>query len=197
MTANFPGPFELRINYISNEPSTINEHQLRLSFECGLTGDPGDPFDAWHPITKGGSSALGLDSHVTALMAAIEDNWSNTTDFLDAELWEYDVGTYDAIFRSTEAIGTSGGSGSGTQSMSQSIWTFRAALGGIMKVDFRATIHAPGTKVSLPSTGIVQSTADYFLDDDSPWWARDNSHPIAALKFLPGQNERAFRKLNR
>lgn len=198
MALNYPGPYELRVNYVVNaEPVNVRNHQLRLSCQMAVTGNPGDPFNLWTPIQKDGGTIVTLANHLNALIGVIDDCFHNTTDFVNAELWQYTPGTFDAIYRSASAIATSGVSSTATAQLSQTIWTFRSQLGGIMRVDLRGTIFTPGAFVSIPTTGVQQAVATYFLGGTSPWWARDNSYPLAGLKVLPGQNEHAFKEVNR
>jgi len=197
MAINYPGPFELRINYVTNEVAAVNKHQLRVSFQCTTTGSPGDPLTNWFPITKAGLSVVNLANQVNFLIAAIDDQFAAQTTFVDAELWEYTPGTFDAIYRSVMALAVPGTSVSATQALSQSIWSFRSALGGIMKIDLRGTVHAPGLRSTLPGTGAIAVLSNYIIAGTSPWWARDNSYAIAGLFFLPGQNEHAFQVVNR
>jgi len=197
MATNYPGPFEVRINYTTAEPVAINKHQLRLSFQCAATGSPGDPFANWAPIARNGTSAVSLANHVNSLIAAIDDQYVAATSFVDAELWEYTPGTFDAIYRSAMAINSPGTGVGSVQSMAQTIWTFRTSLGGVMKVDLRGSNHAPGLRSTLPGTGNVAVLSNYIVNAAQPWWGRDNSYPIAPLYFLPGQNEHAFQTLNR
>lgn|SRR5215207_623442 len=197
MAINYPGPFEVRVNYLTNEVTAIANHQLRLSFDCGLTGSPGDPFSSWKPIDKAGSSVISLATKVTDLVTTIKASFVAAVTFVDAELWEYDPGTFDAIYRSTLPLAVVGTGAGSTVPYGQAIWTWRNALGGIMKMDLRGTIHPAAARVALPSTAQVAAVNTYMLASTTPWWGRDNSFPIAGLYFLAGLNERAFKVVNR
>lgn len=197
MAINYPGPFELRLNYVTGEPVQINRHQLRLSFQVPGGVLPGAAFNTIFPQQKDGGTLVNLANHLNSLMAVVDDQFAAPTDFVDAEVWEYAPGTFDSVFRTAQAVALPGTSGSGVVSMSQSIWTFRSAGGGIAKVDLRGTVHVAGARISIPTTGVVQALVTYMIGNSSIWWARDNSYLLAGLSFLPGQNEDAFKELNR
>jgi len=67
-----------------------------------------------------------------------------------------------------------------------------------MKVDLRGTTVAPATKLSFP-TGFAafNNLANYVLLPATPFIGRDNGTPIATLYALPGQNERAWKRVFR
>lgn len=197
MAINYPGPFEVRIKYLTNEPAPVPNHVLRLSCNCTLTGNPGDPFTSWFPVTKLGSNAINLSTKVDDLILEMKKHLNTASTILVAELWEYTPGTFDAVFRSTKNIAVAGTSGTVTRDGSQAIWTYRTQNGGIFKFDLRGQINAVGAKIALPGTGDVASMNTYLLAGTTPWLARDGSYPVAGLFFHPGQNERAFKKLYR
>ena len=198
MAINYPGPLEARIFYLTNEPSQIAEHVIRFSFQAAIEGDPGDPLNNWKPLTKAGSSALGLFTHVTNLLAVLRPFFNTVTDFSHVELWEYTPGTFDAVFRSSEAIALGGTSGTATSVASQTMMTFRTQGGGIFRLDMRGTTSAPGVRIIPPfAAGTALNLSNYMLDGDSPWIGRDGTYPLATVKFLPGQNEHAWKAVNR
>lgn len=198
MAINYPGPFEVRIFYTTAEPAGVNEHVLRLSCQMSISADPGDPFSDWIPIDKGGSAVTALNAKVDALMAVIQPLMPVTTDFSLAELWEYAPGTFDAVYRSSYDLNLLGTNATAVVPFSQTIWSFRSQLGGVMKVDLRGTPYAAGPRLSFPTpTNVVNTFANFMLADASIWWARDNSYPVAAIRWLPGSNEHAFKQINR
>lgn len=198
MALNYPGPFEVRLFYTTNEPAGVNEHVLRLSCQISVEGDPGDPFSDWIPIDKGGNAVGSLDGDVDALVTLLKPMFNTAVDFSLAELWEYQFGTFDSVFRSSYDINQSGTAATATVNHSQTIWSFRTALGGTMKIDLRGTIHGSGAQQSFP-TGVAaaNSVATAFLASNSIWWGRDNSYPVAAIRWLPGLNEHSFKQINR
>lgn len=195
MALNFPGPFEVRISYTTNEtPVAIAAHQLRLSCNMSTIGDPGDPFSAFIPFERSGSAISNLETKVSDLMGVVRPLFVAGVDFSVAELWEYTAGSFDAIFRSSLQISLPG-TGAGTTTIAgQAVLTMRTTAGGVMKVDLRGTNFAPQTTITFPvSPGSLFNLANHFLASTNIWWGRDNSYPLAALRFLPGQNEKAWR----
>lgn len=198
MPINYPGPFELRINYLTNEPAAIATHQLRISHLMSVEGDPGDPFSAWIPLQKNGSAVDTLADHTDDIVALLRPLYNTASDFVDAELWEYAPGTFDAIFRSSYAIGLAGSSGTATQNYGQCIITFRSATGGIAKLDLRGTILGFGVRLAFPTASTpLNNLAAALIGATSIMIARDNGYLIAHLFALIGQNERAWKVINR
>src|SRR5574342_603528 len=197
MAINYPGPFDVRINYLTNEPSQVAQHQIRVSCDCPLVCNPGDAFTAWFPVNKAGSNVINLDTKVNDFLVELKKHFISAVTFQNAELWEYTPGTFDAAFRSTKAIGAAGTGTGTTRDGGQVIWTWRTANGGILKLDLRGSLNAAGVRVALPGTGDVAARNTYMLASTTPWIARDGSFPVAGLFFAPGQNENAFKKLYR
>jgi len=195
MALNFPGPFEVRIFYQTNEtPAAIAAHVLRLSCNMSIEGDPGDPFSEWIPYQKNGSAVSSLDTHVDALMAVVRPFYVAAVDFVGAELWEYAPGTFDAVYRASYTLGLAGTGAGTTQVAGQLVTTFRTVNGGIFKIDLRGTNIAAGATQSFPiGAGVATNLANYLVGGTTIWWARDNSYPLVPLKYMPGQNEKAWR----
>lgn len=198
MPVNFPGPFEVRLFYTTGEPTVIRDHVLRLSCRMNIMGNPGDPFGAWIPVQKDGSAVVNLQTHVDSLVTALKPVFSTATDFSFAELWEYVPDSFDAVYRSVYDVNQSGTSTTASGEASQTIISFRTTLGGVAKLDLRGTVLSPGAMQSFPtSVPAVNTLATYMLDNSRIWIGRDGGYLLAAIKYLPGQNERAWRRVNR
>ena len=194
MAANFPGPYELRIRYSTIVTSITNIHQLRISMDMNVTADPGDPFSDWTCQSRIGASPQ-LDTFTDDVAAVMQPFLRTDADILDAELWEYTPGSFDAAFRSTYTIGVAGTAGGATVPDSQGILTFRTQLGGVARFDIRDITISAGAKVSVGAAPtIVQDVADLLTANGSPMIGRDNSYVFVALNWLPGLNERSFKK---
>jgi len=196
--SNFPGPFELRIFYNTNEPVQISSHVLRLSLRVSGNPQPGDPFTAIQTLDKTGSPGNPLSAVLTDLLAFVRPFYVPLTDFIRAELWRYPTASYDAVFVSAQVVGLPG-TGTGTTVVaSQFIMTFRTAAGGIFKVDLRGTIVPAQVKRSFPfGSGAWDNLANHILLPITPFIGRDNSVPVSPLFALPGQNERAWKRVHR
>jgi len=198
MPINYPGPFELRVRYITNEPAGVGDHNLRFSVVMSIEGAPGDPFTDWIPEQKNGIAVDTLQQHLDALVAILQPFFHTTTDIISAELWEYAPGTFDAIFRSAETISANGTSAVATSVYSQTILTMRSALGGIGKADLRGTIYAAGPRSGFPTALVpVDNLLAHLLAPSSIYVARDGGYFLTGLFYLPGANEHAFKKINR
>jgi len=197
LAINFPGPYEVRVNYLTNEPASVATHELRLSCRMNTIADPGDPFDQWTPYVKNGTFAATLNTRVDSLITWIKPFFHSAVTFVNAELWEYVEGSFDAAYRSAYALGVVGTGVAATVVGSQSILTLRTFNGGIMKIDLRGTNISPAAKTAIPGSGIIYDLAQYMIAATNPWWARDNSYAAVPLFWLPGQNEHAFKVLYR
>lgn len=197
MAINYPGPYEVRIFYHTNEAAAIADHVLRLSCNMNVVASPGDPFSSWSATKRDGTGVV-LSTAVDALIVLVKPFFHSSTDFIYAELWEYTPSSFDAIFRSSYTIGVSGTSASVTVSAAQTVVSFRTATGGIFKVDMRGTISNPAIGISFPTAiTIVDNLAAHLVGASSPWIGRDNGYPLSPIRYLPGQNERAWRIVNR
>jgi len=196
--SNFPGPFELRVFYTTNEPVQISSHVLRLSLRVSGSPQPGDPFSSIQVIDKNNNPGSNLSVVLGDLLPLIRAFYVPSVDFIRAELWRYIPSSFDAIFISSLAIGQ-GGAGTGTTVIAgQLVVTFRTSSGGILKVDLRGTTVSPGVKQAFPfNIGAGNALANYFLTVGCPFIGRDNGVPVSPLFLLPGQNERAWKRVFR
>lgn len=190
---NFPGPYEIRLNY-SVVSAFTRQHQMRLSLKMNTPADPGDPFADWETLSRNAANPT-LDTVVTALEAVLDDLFYTTTTFNDVELWEYDPASFNATYRATYVIGTNGVGAGSSQADQQSIYTFRTTTGGIAKVDLRETISTPGNRVAYASVSAAhQALMDHITNAGMPYVGRDNGWIFAPLFFLPGTNEALWKE---
>jgi len=196
--SNYPGPYELRLFYTTNEPVVIADHVLRLSFRVAGDPEPGTPFDAIQTLNKSGSPSNPVSAVLLDLLTFVRPFYLPAVDFVRAEVWKYPPQSFDALFISAQNVGT-GGNGTGTTTIAgQLIFTFRTSLGGVMKVDLRGTTVTPREKLSFPTAfSSFNNLAGYFLAAGTPFIGRDNGVPIAPMFALAGQNERAWKRVYR
>lgn len=194
MAANFPGPFEVRINYTTNAGSLARSHQLRLSMAMNIEADPGDPFSDWTAQSRLGATPQ-LDTWVDDLVALIAVRYPAATSFVDAELWEYEEGTFNAAFRSSYSIGAVGVSMGTAIPDGQEIYTFRSQNGGSARLNLMEAIGTPGVSVAYPNTATsIDDIMEFITALASPVRARDGGYLFAPLNWHPGTNERLFKK---
>lgn len=196
--ANFPGPYELRIFYTTNEPVVIADHVLRLSFRVAGDPEPGAAFSTIQVLNKSGAPGANLADVLGDLLVVVRPFYIPAVDFVRAEVWRYPPQSFDAFFIAAQNIGL-GGTGTGTTFIAgQLIFTFRTSNGGVFKVDLRGTTVTPREKLSFPTAfGAFNSLANYMLFPTTPFIGRDNGVPVATLFALAGQNERAWKKVYR
>lgn len=196
MASNFPGPYQIRINYtVASRP-----HQQRLN--CQVVGTPevgADPATITL-INRGNSMNPFMDDAVNnwaSLMSAVYDDtlaaWSN------AELWKYEAGTFDASYVTTHPITETGLDTGTVNTAAQHIITFRTGAGGILRLDFMETnLTAPQVPDTPPFTSSGLEAIRQLLISDANWvYARDNSYPVAAIAMYAGHNEALIKKIYR
>lgn len=195
MAINFPGPYEVRINYSVPVGGTTLIHQHRFSLEMSVTAEPGAEFSEFTPLGRQGAYADDLEIYVGDYMTEVQPLFPTTADFNDAELWEYEAGSFNAAFRSVLALGLNGSSGSPGVQDGQLIISFRGTLGGPLKMDFRNTVLGQNIFQTFPtSEASVNSYAGFVTTVNTPIRARDGGFAFSPLKLLPGANEAMTKK---
>lgn len=197
MALNFPGPFQLRINYEVEPPGFLPLMHV-MQFNVDVVGDPtpGTAFaDVDVNLRVAGTSPL---STVSQEIVALVKVFFLSTDaiFTDAELWKVASGSFDMTYISTYALAIAGTGVAATIPGQNSIYTFRTFGGGGMKLYLMESESVPTvTEPYGGLTGDAQDLADYFIDDAfSPFVARDNTYPHICLNLLRGMNESTFKK---
>lgn len=194
MASNFPGEFEVRINYTIILGGKTTNHQQRFSFDANTVGNVGDDFDQWTPIQRSGSEALDLAASIQVYTDELQDYYHSTCTINDAELWKYATGTFDAAWQASEAI-TKVGSGTNVNGQdAEQIMTFRTTLGGLMRAHFMQGPETAGLKQTLPLANVdLDTLADEILKSGNWFKGRDGGYPIVLLGMYPGQNEALFK----
>lgn len=200
MTLNFPGPYEVRINYTTTSSSVALLHTQHLSLDLDIPLPVvGTPFVDIVPkfrITPGGAYNLKtvVDAWVATWKAMISSGGGNTID--NAELWKYTPESFDASFVSSYTIAVAGTSGAAIVPAGQAIVTMRTQEGGIFKLSFmETTIPQAVTDTGVISNANLETlVAGIEAGNVFPWLARDTSYPISRIAHYPGVNEALFKK---
>lgn len=194
MAINYPGPFEVRIQYTANPASGAKQHEVRFSTTLTTDFNAGDDINGAIANQRDGGTA-NLVTWVDGLAAVLAAVFSNTADINTAELWEYAPGTFNADWRATWALTVPGTSGSATQEDAQAIWSFRTLAGGVAKLDLRNTIFAEAVTASyLTGNAGIDNIFDYLSDPDTIVVGRDGGFLVQGLHFLAGRNEKMFKR---
>lgn len=198
MAINFPGPHELRFSIATSEPGDVGLHQLRLQLDAGAEITPGMPFGEIDPVAHNGTTTKDLAEHVEDFLELLAPIYSDASSFGTVELWEYEEDSFDALFRTAYSPTAQPTNANPVIPASQAYFTFRSAGGGVMKVCLMGTAIDEGPSARYPfGEAIIDDVFEYFISLTHPFIARDNTRPLAALSFLPGKNERLWKKLNR
>lgn len=203
MAINYPGPFELRIEYLPTVGSAQDiTHTQRLNIDLEGTPAQGDTFGNYNVVDKNGSTGIDLATVVEEYLAVLNAMLHSGTDIGNIELWKYPVyQSFDAVFWSTYTpTANVGTSGTASSPAGQDIFTFRTQEGGIMKINIMEGIIAPGVPRAYASLNAnAAALVDYILDGNgstysAPFLARDTSYPFSFIKDYPGQNEALWKK---
>lgn len=195
MAINYPGEFEIRINYTVLVGGITSNHQQRLNFDATTVGTIGQAFSNWFPIDQAGSDAVPLSTKLADYLDLMRDYYPSTFNIVNQELWKYTAGTFDATWQAAEG-NTRVGTGTNPVSQdSEQIFTFRSDAGGIMRVHYMQGPLTRGAKQVLPlSDADLDALADAFLTTTNVWKARDGGYPIAFIGLYPGENEALFKR---
>jgi hypothetical protein len=195
MTINFPGPFELRLNYTTQITNVTFGHQARYNVILNPEPSPGTAFADIDIDLRGGGSAL-LDTYCASWITLIDELYNSTTaTFQNWELWKYTPLSFEASFVSAQDIGVNGSSGAALFAAGQSILSFRTLEGGIMKLNFMESIVSAAASDPAPYTPSgLEAIRTFILGTTNGFLGRDTSYPFASIAHYPGQNEVLFKK---
>lgn len=195
MALNYPGPYELRYNYLV----ATRAHQHRVSLDLTTTPSPGDAFSTMTAVTRTGSpSASTLDVDADDWIDLIRAQYNAGASFDDVELWKYTADSFEAEFVSSLTLGLSGTAGAATKAASNEIYVFRTQEGGIMKISLLDVTTDVGASVGYADLGTNQAAIVDAVLLSSNWiLGRDTSYPFSFVRYHPGQSERWFKKIYR
>jgi hypothetical protein len=194
MTLNFPGPFQLRVNYqVQGQP-----HTQRLNLALSTDPGPGFAFTAYSTLQRNLAS-VGLQAAADAWIVLLRPMFNSTNaNFNDIELWKYAPASEDATFHAAYAVGLAGTNATATVTAGQARMSLISTLGGAHFIDFMESIYPPGVTDAFPFASVEVGAVATFLLGTTNWvLARDGSHPAAARRWNPGQNEALWKKINR
>lgn len=194
MALNYPGPYEVRIQY------TVADRVHVQKLNCVVISSP-DFVEDWSTKyfgNRGGTSTLmntAVDTWV-ALMADLVNENLATIDY--AELWKYQPGTNIAAYAGAYDISAPGEATIATAALTQAIFGFRTLEGNNMSIQIMEGVRLAGARVTYPNMNAQeQALVDHCLSNDMVWLARDTSFPLAFRHLLVGQNEALFKRLYR
>jgi len=193
MAANLAGPYQIRIDYLTGGLT----HRKNLN--CAVIGTPaaGTP-DETVLFQTAGDGNVDMRTCVTEYWAFARQFFSSSTSVTLVELWKA-VG--DDVWDYVTSLGVNLPVGSDTVNpyvpAHQAILTFRSANGGIARDVFMEDVSSSNAQSALVANGAggaPEQLAAYWMSGACWMLARDDSFPIAPLRFSNGQNERIWRK---
>lgn len=194
MAKNFPGPYEVRINYTASVSGVIQPHQQRLNCNANPAPNVGDDFSTIEIVLRSGVTQnlqLLVDQWITVLRPLYA---VGASEFVNAELWQYTPLTTDAQFISAYSIGLAGTAVGNTFAAGQTQFTFRSQEGGVLRINLmESIIPQGGSRGFAAMTAEQQAISTFVTQSGAPWLARDTSYPFALIAMHPGQNEAVFK----
>lgn len=190
---NYPGPWEVRLQYETVTAIGTRQHQLRMSVDVDSDPGPGsDPAD--YDLVSRAGLYYTLETWMDAFAAVMADIYHSNSTILGYEFWKYASGTFNAAYQTSGTLSVAGTSGNPAVSWSQAISTFRSQNGGSARLNFMESIRTQGVTLAYP-TGIADADAifDLIVSTQSPVLARDGGYLFAPLNWLVGQNEALFK----
>lgn len=191
---NYPGPWEIRLNYSAPAATYPLIGQVRVNVDVDTPPDPGSPFSDYDLKSRAGLF-YNAEGFTDAWVTLLADLYKNDASFVNAEMWKYESGTFNASFQSAHVIGFSGTSSSNPQAANQVIFTFRSQNGGHVRCTLGHTIFGANTTDTYPfSNAVLNDLATFYIANSSPIIARDGGYLFSIMNFLAGQNERYFKR---
>ena len=194
MALNFPGPYEVRINYQVG----IYAHTARLNFQADADYSTGAGYLNINALNRLGG-VESLSDKVTAYCNAIAPFLSAAnSEITDVEVWKITPGSFQGVQIASSTLNIAGTSAAATIFASQLILSLRTQEGGILKANVMNNTTAAALPI-LPSnfSANVNAWVDQFELPSSIWLGRDTSYCTGALRLLPGQNEALFKRIYR
>lgn len=192
---NYDGLYELRLYYTS-QPAGFQEITHRHTVDVNVFGTP-DPGVVFEDIIVKRASGAEVDLQVVTdeYVALLRPLFSTTQTITLAELWHIPEGTTNAQFIAAYSIAEAGTSGNDENPAYQGTLTFRSTGGGTMRLQYMEIPLASQLREPYPTgNAIVNNIFAYVVSSNSPFLARDNTRPFAAMNFSGGQNEALWRK---
>lgn len=192
---NYDGLMEVRMFYTS-QPAGFQEITHRHTFDVNVESipEPGVPFDEII-VTRASGATTDLETVINEYVALLLPLFANTQTITLAELWYIPEGTTNAQFISAMPIAEVGTSGNDENPAYQGTLTFRSVGGGVMRLQYMELPLASNLREPYPTgNAVLNNIFAYVIGLQSPFLARDNTRPFAAMNYSGGQNEALWRK---
>lgn len=190
MAINYPGPYEVEINYTVNSL----DHVMRFNVALASAPDVGDDPSTIDVVLRSGANAL-LSSVVASLMGVLRPVYASTCTFTSYTLWRYTPNTFERTYITTGDISLAGTNAGATTLAGYIMLTFRTQEGGVMRVVLLENVVDQDIKQTYANAGVLfQNIFDYFTASTGWALARDTSYPVVPIFKSGGQNEKTWRQ---
>lgn len=192
MVQNFPGPFEVEIEY--DVAGLTHRQRLNCAVASPLPA-PGTPPNAIDLIKRNGTN-VALDAAVLAWVNLLAPRFETlVSTFVGYTFWEYEPLSTVKKFITADTLGVDGSSTLPASFAQQETFTFKTAEGNDMRIVLLETISVDDNQVPIPASGPSTAAIGSFIDSDVNWiLGRDTSYPIAQRLLSKGENEAVWRK---
>jgi hypothetical protein len=149
---------------------------------------------------------VALDDAVEDILADLAPIFDDTVSFGPVELWQVVVtdlggGEFSVVENYLDSYKPTNVAGTHVNPpvpAAQTIITFRSLEGGILRLDLQDTSIAPAAEQTFPtSNASINAIADAFVHSLSIVLAKDTSYLVVPKAYFPGQNEAAWKRINR
>lgn len=198
MAFNYPGPYEVEIEYTTPISGVTLPHSLKVNCAAIGTPAPGSPASAISLQTRSGTPAL-IQTCVDGLWAFLRPMLHTSVVAAVWTLWRYPVaGSFAKDFITSGTLTNPAGTAAAVPTAAfYGIFKFRSAGGGTMGITLLESVHSQKTKIPLTanvSGNDNQKLAAYVISTAGWMIARDDSFPIVPTTLSQGENERLFRQ---
>lgn len=196
MTLNYPHPYQVVIDY-TTVPSGFQPMTHKLSFNLKeLDGaiQVGDAFDNIAFLNRLGTGVY-LDVLVDAVIAGLQPFYPASTDFIQATLYKYEMGSQEGLWQSVYAIAENGTSANPSIAGHQVTWTLRTSEGGISRFQLMEEDSSSKTKQAFPTgSARVEAIRDLLIDPAQPFVGQDGGWLVAGNFYSQTFNEKLEKK---
>lgn len=135
-------------------------------------------------------------SSLSAFNDLLEPMFGPTVTFNSAEVWSKPLPTDDPVWIYSYGMAGTGTNGGAAVTASQTVFTFRSDLGGLLRIYLMETSLVVNQRVSYASMANPYLAFATFVIGQTSWiYARDGGEPISCLQYKTKTNDVLRRRL--
>lgn len=195
MPVNYDGTYEVEVAYTVTVSSVTIPHRHTFDVALDTIPTPGQAADTILTAGKDGTST-DLEAYLIAYWGTVADLMGSGTSQPIFTLWQYaPEPSKDKQFICQWALSVPVEySPNPSVAAHQTTYTFRSALGGVMRLQFMEdVVNAQNYVLSTSAAGAEQALIQFVLNDNSAILARDNGYIVGGIRVNYGYNEKLTR----